>query len=82
MGLPEVLEGVQLYLTGCTTGLVIYPPVIPEKNMLHQDEQASESARTATPGYLPQARFPTEGPGKPGGSVGSDRRFPGRYSPN
>lgn len=38
VGLPEVLEGAQLYLSHCTSGLVLYPPIIPKKNVLHQDK--------------------------------------------
>lgn len=36
VGLPEVLEGAQLYLSHCTSGLFLYPPIIPKKNVLHQ----------------------------------------------
>lgn len=72
VGLPEVLEGVQLDLSHCTSRLLLYPTIIPKKNVLHQHGGVfffffcryfiKRTARTATPVYLPQAQFPTEGP--------------------
>lgn len=65
VGLTEVLEGAQLYLSHCTGGLGFYPPIILMKNVLHQDKHRGHIKRmvcTATPIHLPQAQFPTEGP--------------------